>query len=351
MTRRVNQMSEKVLLLSDELMVRHDPGPGHPERPDRLRAIVAEVDRNPNQGLVRAKPRAATREQVERVHAANYVDRIDALRGRSAQLDPDTAVSQQSVDAAYLAAGAAIGAVEAVVDGSCAAAFALVRPPGHHAERDRAMGFCLFNNMAVAAEHAIRSLGLKRVMIIDWDVHHGNGTQHTFESRSDVLVLNVHQHRLFPDTGELDEIGHGEGLGFTVNAPLPPGMNDGVYVGLFRRLVAPIAASFMPELVLISAGFDAHRDDPLGGMNVTDMGFARMCAVAREIAKRHANGRIAAFLEGGYNLAALARSTHACIEVLAGTQPAMADTEVDARSQMVLDSICDFHRERWPAVI
>jgi acetoin utilization deacetylase AcuC-like enzyme len=332
-------------------MIEHDPGPGHPERPDRLRAIIAELKRSPIQGAHWAKPQAAMREQIQRVHAANYINHIDSFRGRAAHLDPDTSVSTQSVDAAYLAAGAAISAADAVMSDPAPGAFGLVRPPGHHAERDWAMGFCLFNNIAIAAEHAIHALGLQRIMIIDWDVHHGNGTQHTFESRSDVLVLNLHQHRLFPDTGVLNEIGIGEGTGYTVNAPLPLGMGDAIYIELFRKLVVPIADAYRPELILISAGFDAHRDDPLGGMNVTEQGFAAMCAMARDAANRLCSGRLALMLEGGYNLAALSRSVRACVEVLAGRDAPSINDSLEPAAQNVVSSICDFHRQRWPNVI
>jgi acetoin utilization deacetylase AcuC-like enzyme len=373
-------MPGRVLALTDERMMGHTGGPGHPERPERLRAVLDEFQRDPVVGVEFAIPRPATRAHIECIHDARYSDRVVSLRGRFAQLDPDTAVAPESVDAAYLAAGAAIEAVEAVVEspspsgrgvrgeGTRASAsdrrgaltpaishrerkettraFALARPPGHHAERDRAMGFCLFNNIAIAAAHAIAELGCKRVLIVDWDVHHGNGTQHAFYDRSDVLVFNTHQHRLFPDTGDLDETGIGEGAGFTVNCPLPPGMDDSVYIELYRRLLVPIADHYKPDLVLVSAGFDAHRDDPLGGMNVTESGFAAMCAIVRDIADRHAGGRLALVLEGGYNLNALARSVQACVRVLAGdTAPVISDSD---SARALVDQLCAVHRRYWP---
>jgi acetoin utilization deacetylase AcuC-like enzyme len=343
-------IDDRVLLISDPAMIDHDPGSGHPERPERLRAILEDLREQPVQGASFAKPQAATRAAIERIHSSQYIDQIDALRGKSARLDADTAVSPASVDAAYLAAGTAIMAVEAVIDGTSQGAFALVRPPGHHAERDRAMGFCLFNNMAIAAAHAIAQRGCRRVLIVDWDVHHGNGTQHAFEDRRDVLVFNTHQHRLFPDTGELNESGRGEGEGFTVNCPLPPGMNDATYLAIFQRVLIPIADQYRPDLVLVSAGFDGHRDDPLGGMALTDEGFANLCALVRDIARRHANGRLALILEGGYNLAALARSVRRCVEVLTGAAPRPLNESNDSGApfEQVIKVQCDYHRRYWP---
>ena len=341
------QMTPEVLLITDAAMLEHDPGSGHPERPERLRVIQECLDGLENKEIARAKSRAAARLAIQRVHEDHYIKRIDSLRGRSALLDADTAVSPGSVDAAYLAAGAAIDAVSAVCGEGAKRAFALVRPPGHHAEADRAMGFCLFNNMAIAAAHAIAELNCKRVLIVDWDVHHGNGTQHAFEGRHDVLFFSSHQHRLFPDTGELGEVGHGAGEGFTVNAPLPPGMDDAAYVALYRQLLVPIADQYKPDLVLVSAGFDAHRDDPLGGMMLTENGFAALCGIVRDIADRHASGRLALILEGGYNLAALAGSVRTCIDVLAGTQPPIVGGP-SAAAQGVISPIVEFHRQFWP---
>jgi acetoin utilization deacetylase AcuC-like enzyme len=270
-------------------------------------------------------------------------------------LDADTLVSPASVDAAYLAAGAAVDAVDFVCGDPPSAggapmtrhAFALVRPPGHHAERDRAMGFCLFNNIAIAADHAIAECGCKRVLIVDWDVHHGNGTQHAFEDRRDLLVFNTHQQRLFPNTGDLHETGTGEGVGFTVNCPLPPGTSDATYQAIFEYVLTPIADAYKPDLVLVSAGFDAHGDDPLGGMRVTGNGFANLCAIVRGIADRHSRGRLALVLEGGYHLGALVQSVRACVEVLTGEPAPALDPSSIANSAMV-EGLCQFHRRHWP---
>ncbi|HEU4410155.1 MAG TPA: histone deacetylase [Polyangiaceae bacterium] len=314
-------MSDHVLLLSDPSFLEHDTGEGHPERAARLRAIEERLSASPLPRTSREAARAAPAELIARVHEPAYVERLESLRGQWEELDADTPLSPGSVEAAYRAAGAAMGAVEAVVRGRARAAFALVRPPGHHAEAERAMGFCLFNNAAVAATYARSELGCERVLVVDWDVHHGNGTQHIFEHRSDVLVFNTHQFPFYPGSGSPTEVGFGEGAGYTVNVPLPPGLGDADYVAAFRRVLVPVAEAFKPDLVLVSAGFDAHRDDPLGAMNVTDDGFAALCGIVDEIARKHAAGRLALLLEGGYDVDALARSVLACTRVLTGETP------------------------------
>ena len=320
-------MPHDTLLVSADSMLDHDQGPGHPESPARLRAILDRLHASPIAGARWAPPTPATREQLLRVHDPAFVAEVDAARGLYTALDPDVGLAPPSVDAAYLAAGSAVSAVEAVVSGAARRAFALVRPPGHHAERERAMGFCVFANVAVAAEHARAALGLERVLIVDWDVHHGNGSQHIFEGRRDVLVFNTHQHPHYPGTGAASEVGRGDARGFTVNVPLPGGLGDRDYAAVYRDLLVPIAEQFRPELILVSAGFDPHRDDPLGDMEVTSDGFANLCGTVCELADRLAGGRVVLLLEGGYDLQGLADSVHACAAVLAGsTPPAVAPT-------------------------
>ncbi|HEY0133483.1 MAG TPA: histone deacetylase, partial [Nannocystis sp.] len=269
------------LLISEDAMLAHDQGRGHPESPARLQAILARLRGRPVAGTRWQAPQPATRARIARVHTPAYIDFVDEVRGQTIHIDEDVAMAPGSTDASYLAAGAAVDAVTAVMQGAADNAFALVRPPGHHAEVDRAMGFCVFANVAIAAEHARQELGAQRVLIVDWDVHHGNGTQHVFETRDDVLVFNAHQWPFYPGTGGLHEQGRGAGVGYTINAPLPAGMGDGDYASLFRELLRPVAEIFKPDLVLVSAGFDAHRDDPLGGMTVTAEGFAGLCGVVR----------------------------------------------------------------------
>ncbi|MCB9761501.1 MAG: histone deacetylase [Alphaproteobacteria bacterium] len=311
----------EVLILSDAAMVKHDPGPQHVERPERLSALLAHLEQRPVEGVAWRAPKPASREAVERVHWSDYVDLVESARGEVAAFDPDTFTSPDSVAAGWLAAGAAIEAAEAVVSGAARRAFALVRPPGHHAEAARAMGFCLFNNVAIAAAHARAALGVERVLIVDWDVHHGNGTQHIFEAEPSVFFFSSHQFPFYPGTGAAHEQGRGDGRGATLNAPLPQGAGDGDLGLVFEALLRPAAEAFQPELVLVSAGFDGHRDDPLGGFRLSTEGFAHLCGVVRDIADAHAGGRLALVLEGGYDLDALAHSARACLEVLAGASP------------------------------
>jgi acetoin utilization deacetylase AcuC-like enzyme len=313
-------MVERVRILYDDLMLEHDAGRGHPERPERLRGIRDHLREAAIDGVAWATPTPATTLQVSRVHDAAYVRRIDALRGRRAQLDPDTGVGPHSVDAAYCAAGAAIDAVTACVRGP-GRAVALVRPPGHHAEPARGMGFCLFNNIAIAVEHALSALGVERVLVVDWDVHHGNGTQAAFESRPDVLFFSSHRMPFYPGTGAIDERGRGPGEGFTVNVPLPMGGGDALVAGLYAALLPAVARRFRPQLVVVSAGFDAHADDPLGGLTMTTAGFGAVCAIVRAVADEHADGRVALVLEGGYDVRALATGMTECVRVLAGGAP------------------------------
>jgi acetoin utilization deacetylase AcuC-like enzyme len=305
------------LILTDERFLRHEAGIGHPESPARLRAILADLERAPPEGAVFERPRAATAEEIDAVHDADHRARLQSAAGRRVRIDPDTAMSEGSWEAATFAAGAAVGAVEAVWSGRADNAFALVRPPGHHAEAGRAMGFCLLNNAAIAAE-AARRLGARRVLVLDWDVHHGNGTQHVFEARADVMYMSSHQYPFYPGTGGPGEVGVGAGRGFTVNCALPAGQTDADYGAVFHDLFLPAARAFAPDLVLVSAGFDPHARDPLADMLVTERGFAAMGAAMAALAREACGGKLVLLLEGGYDLAALPASVRACLEVMAG---------------------------------
>ena len=231
-------------------------------------------------------------------------------------LDPDTSVSPGSLHAAYLAAGGALAAVDAIMANQVEHVFCAVRPPGHHAEAGRAMGFCLFNNVAIAARYVQKKYGLTRVLIVDWDVHHGNGTQHSFEEDPSVLFFSTHQYPHYPGTGRGTERGKGAGEGFTINVPMEAGEGDDEYHASFLKALAPAAGAFKPEFVIISAGFDAHKADPLASMGLTEAGYADLTDIVAGIAKRYANGRILSSLEGGYNLTALAYSVDAHIKAL-----------------------------------
>jgi acetoin utilization deacetylase AcuC-like enzyme len=305
-----------LILISSERFAEHQTPPGHPESPERAAVmnLVAQEWRR-QQGEVVA-PRLATEEQLARVHDADYLRRIAATAGRAVSLDPDTYTSPETCEVALLAAGAAIDAVERTMGAPGRRAFALVRPPGHHADRGRAMGFCLYNNVAVAAAHA-RLQGARRVAIIDFDVHHGNGTQHTFESDRDVLYVSTHQYPYYPGTGAADEVGRGAGLGFTVNLPLEVGAVNEDYRVVFAEVIEPVLRQYRPDLILISAGVDAHERDPLAGMRLTTEAFGAMTMDLRRVAEECGEGRIAAITEGGYDVHALTDSLNAIVAALA----------------------------------
>jgi acetoin utilization deacetylase AcuC-like enzyme len=293
----------------------HDTG-GHPEQAARITAIERELDRRGWLGFERLQSRPVDRRVLAAVHPERYIDSIErAASLGGAQLDPDTVVSEGSFKAALHAAGGAVELADLLLDGAAPTGFSSHRPPGHHALADRAMGFCLFNSVAVAARHAIAARGLERVMIFDWDVHHGNGTNDIFHSDPAVLYVSIHQSPLYPGTGPASDVGSGAGEGHTVNLPVPPGADDALYESLVQHVVVPLARAFRPQLMLISAGFDAHREDPLANGALTEAGFASIAGSVRGVCDE-LGVRAGAVLEGGYALGALARSVAATMEVL-----------------------------------
>jgi acetoin utilization deacetylase AcuC-like enzyme len=305
-------------LLRSPRFLDHDTG-DHVENAVRLPAIDAELER---QDLIAGRPDLAFGPadiaDVERVHNPWYVEAIErAAENGGGWLDHDTYLSPASFDVAMLAAGAAVAAVDAALDGTVARSFAIVRPPGHHATPERGMGFCLLNNVAIAAAHAL-ARGLTRVLVVDWDVHHGNGTQDAFYATDQVLFFSVHQYPFYPGTGAADETGIGKGEGYTINVPLPAGQRDETYLRLFDERLLPAARRYRPELILISAGYDAHAHDPLGGMRLTESGFAALAERLSTLAADLADNRLIAVLEGGYDPLALARSVAATLRVLDG---------------------------------
>jgi len=299
----------------------HDTGSAHPERPQRLTAILSQLEAS---GLLyeldRRSPEPASLEALEAIHGAAYIADVERAGRELPGIlnDINTIVSAASYEAARLAAGAVIQAADAVMAGEWDNAFVAARPPGHHAEASQAMGFCLFNNVAVAARHLQTRHGLGRVAILDWDVHHGNGTQHSFEQDGSVFYASLHQFPHYPGTGAASERGRGDGEGTTLNRPLAAGTGDVEWMAELEERVLPALEDFAPEFLLLSAGFDAHRDDPLSDTGVTVAGFRGMTEAVRDLARRVCGGRIVSTLEGGYELDALARSVQAHLEVLRG---------------------------------
>ena len=339
-----------LILVSSPRFAEHQTPPGHPERPERAQVMDAVAARWRAQGGEVVAPREATHEQLARVHDVHYITRISELRDRAVALDPDTYTSPETYEISLLAAGAAIDAVERAMSGSHAYTFALMRPPGHHAEHAHAMGFCLFNNVAVAAAHARQTLGAKRVAIVDYDVHHGNGTQHIFDRDASVLYLSTHQFPYYPGTGAVEEIGIGPGEGFTVNLPLASGGTDADYQHVFDRVALPILRQFAPALLLVSAGFDAHQRDPLATMRATEAGFAAMTMALRRVADECCHGRMALMTEGGYDLKALDASLEAVVQTLSGSahEPKWpADEAPSTRGRVSADAAVQALRPYW----
>jgi acetoin utilization deacetylase AcuC-like enzyme len=303
-------------IVRDDIFMEHDPGKWHPENPVRLRSIYRHLDSRDWPGLVVLDPRRAEEEEICLVHTPDHYARIASLDGQQASLDADTWVSPRSCEAAHLAAGGLISLTQKVMDRELDNGFALVRPPGHHAEAYRAMGFCLFNNIAVAAAWALKAYDLARVLIVDWDLHHGNGTQHSFYKDPRVMYFSTHQYPFYPGTGAVGECGLEAGRGFTVNAPLSWGHGDQEYVAIFQRILAPIARMYQPQLILVSAGFDIHHGDPLGDMKVTREGFAAMTRVLMDLADELCGGRLVLTLEGGYNVEGQTRGVASVLDAL-----------------------------------
>jgi acetoin utilization deacetylase AcuC-like enzyme len=311
-------------LVLDRRYEAHDAGPGHPERPERIRAIRDLMTAYRRDGLVDVEPRLATDAELALNHDPAHVARVASTASRPrAAFDADTQVCSASYATAALAAGGYLRLLEAILARDVDNGFAFVRPPGHHAESDRAMGFCLFNNVAIGARW-LRTRGIGRILIVDWDVHHGNGTQASFYDDPETLYVSTHQYPFYPGTGAALEVGRGAAAGRTLNVPLPAGCGDDEYVAAFTDLIDPVARQFRPEFVLISAGFDADHRDPLAGMQATDAGFRAMTRVLMRIAEDHAQGRVAAILEGGYDLDALRAAVCAVLDELGGTTLAEA---------------------------
>ena len=335
-------------LVDDDSFLLHRAPYEHPEHPGRLTAIRERLERERlTARFRRIDAREATREELLAVHTAEHVDSVAATaRVPFVQLDADTYACSDSARAARLAAGGLVDLTHAVISGELENGLALLRPPGHHAEADRAMGFCLFNNIAVAAQ-AARRAGVARVLIVDWDLHHGNGTQHSCEADPAVLYFSTHQFPFYPGTGAIDEVGWGDGRGRTVNVGWPAGMGDAEYLAAFDRVLLPIARAFEPRLVLVSCGFDAAAGDLLGGMRLSAAGYAAMTERVLSLA----GGRAVLALEGGYNLDAIGAAAAACTRVLLGDRGSARDFgPPNAVAELVLRQVVEKQRPFWPGL-
>jgi acetoin utilization deacetylase AcuC-like enzyme len=334
-------------LMYNDQFLRHQPSLAHPECPDRLVSIWGRLT---DAGIVSAnrlvEARPATKEELHLIHSRDYVkETLKQIEGTYGFLDGDTYFSPGSMEAALLAVGGTIDLAGAVYKGSLDWGLALPRPPGHHATRSRAMGFCIFNNIAAAAASLLEA-GAKRILIFDWDVHHGNGTQDIFFDDPRVLLVSVHQWPHFPGTGLWDEVGEGDGKGYTVNVPFPPGASDGDYAAVAERILAPLAEAFAPDIVLVSAGFDAYERDMLAGMRVTVDGFAYLAEAVRKIAEPTGRGPCLV-LEGGYHLDGIAKATEAVVRVLEG-EPAPSISKMRSNGCMeVIDAAIDALEPHW----
>ena len=350
MARYRTPMASAPVWLEHPSSLRHDTGE-HPERAARMEAIERELSARDWLGFERVSSPAIDRAVLEAVHPPEYVDSIErACAGGGGLLDLDTVVSPDSFEAALHAAGGAVRMVELLLDGSAPYAFSAHRPPGHHATQARAMGFCLFNNVALAARHGLDARGLERVMIFDWDVHHGNGTNDIFHGSDEVLFVSIHQSPLYPGTGPAADVGSGAGRGFTVNLPVAPGADDRVFCSLVDRVAVPLARAFSPQLLLISAGYDAHRSDPLGECRVTEQGYADMTRSMRRIGEE-LDAPVGCVLEGGYALDALATSVAATLTALQDpVSVAEADGGADCAVPPVVDAALERLAQWWPAL-
>ncbi|MFZ5775121.1 MAG: histone deacetylase [Thermodesulfobacteriota bacterium] len=326
-------MSATTAVLMDRLFLEHDPGYDHVERPERLSTIYQALEAPENrEGLFFPEFAPARYEDLCLNHTPAYVERVAETAGKQFDvLDPDTHTSPQSYDAACLAAGAVIEGLKLVASGQAKNAAALVRPPGHHAEAGHSSGFCLFNNIAIGARYGLKHLGMERILIVDWDLHHGNGTQHSFEESDQVLYFSTHQSPCFPGTGGVGEVGRGTGEGYTVNVPLPGGQHDDAFARIFNELLTPVARQYKPDCIMISAGYDIYFGDPLGGMTVTKEGFAYLARVLAELAEELCGGRLVLALEGGYNLAGIREGMLATLAEMAGRSLLPAASEARLR--------------------
>jgi len=345
------------IIIKDQRFLEHITTSGHPESPERLKEIYRRIRDDDLKGtFCEVEPREALEEELAFNHTADYIASIRSTAGKPfSSLDPDTSTSACSWQAAILAAGAVLTGIEMILNGKAANGFALVRPPGHHAERSRAMGFCLFNNIAIGAHYLQKQFGLQRILIVDWDIHHGNGTQHAFYSTPAVLYFSTHQFPYYPGSGLIEETGAGDGTGYTVNVPLSGGQGDADYLNIFNHILEPIVDEYKPEFILVSAGYDIYHLDPLGTMSVTTNGFFLMTRFLQKLARRHCQARLLLALEGGYHVDGIAASVKSTIQALANRSDPLLDQESGFSPEPVgdigpvLQRVKKVHAANWSA--
>ena len=337
----------KTAVVIDKDYLKHVPGELHPERPERIKVLLDLAASLDNGAFQLLPPRPATRAEIESCHSAEHVSLVELTsRSNGYALDGDTVTCRDSFGVGLLAVGGFLRLLDVIAAGEFRNGFALVRPPGHHARPEQAMGFCLFNTMAVGARHLLNSGQARRVLVLDWDVHHGNGTQEMFYADPSVLFISTHQYPYYPGTGAVREVGVGTGEGFTINVPLPAGCADDEYLGVFRDVIVPAVKDFQPDWILVSAGFDAHMRDPLGGMNVSEAGFAAMARATLRLAEEFAENKIAFLLEGGYELTALCGSVAAVLNEMRGSsgEDALAAAAAE-RIEPLIKRILNMHEK------
>jgi len=339
----------KTGIIQHEIFLQHDTGPYHPERKERLVFIHEGLQTYSHRdALLTLKPRRSTDAELQLVHPLSHIRRIESTSQRDeSHLDPDTVTSSYSYEAARFAVGGLLVLIDSLFAGEIQNGFAFVRPPGHHAEPERAMGFCLFSNVAIGAAYALQKHALGRVMVADFDVHHGNGTQKVFYGRDDVLFVSTHQWPLYPGTGDFNEVGEGAGKGFTINFPLPSGSDDSIYQLIFERIIAPIGRSYKPDLLLVSAGYDAYVEDPLAGMSLTVDGFHAISHSLVKLAQEVCHGRILFSLEGGYHLRGLQASVLRSLDALTGREHSALKVADSAHFESLLKKSRDWFSPYW----
>lgn len=343
-------MSKKVGVVRGDIFLRHDTGWGHPENAERLVSIYGMLDQG---GLAKdletVKLKRASKAEVCLVHSERLYETIFDTEGRNqSYLDGDTPTSPESFGAALYAAGSTADLVEKVLAGDLKSGFALVRPPGHHSEHDRAMGFCLFNNIAIAAANALHKKLIKKAAIIDFDVHHGNGTQNSFYDTDQVLYFSSHRYPFYPGSGYFSEVGKGKGEGFNINVPLPGGVGDHEFDAVYTKILIPVVREYQPDIILVSAGFDAYNLDPLGGMKVSEHGFARLASIFIELAEEVCGGKLVFVLEGGYSIDGIARCVHDIFELMLGKKGPVKKTGKPVEGfERLVHEVHKYHKNYW----